>query len=120
MTSSEYQAALDAVRRDGMAIRTIKEQTPELCLEAVKQDWHALEFCCAQTEEVCLAAVKHYGGVLCFANVRTPEVCLAAVSNWGLHLKMFLCKLWRSAGRLSRMNRALWNMYGIRHQNCAV
>ncbi len=35
---------LEAVKRDGYALRYIKEQSSEICLEAVKQDGDSLQF----------------------------------------------------------------------------
>ena len=35
---------LEKVQQDGLTLRSIKDQTPELCLAAVKQTGHALRF----------------------------------------------------------------------------
>ena len=38
------QEALTAVTRDGLHLKYVQEQTPELCLAAVKQNNYALQF----------------------------------------------------------------------------
>ena len=38
------ELCLEAVKRNGYALRYVKEQTPELCLEAVKEDGDALRY----------------------------------------------------------------------------
>ena len=50
--------ALERVKRDGMELRFIEHQTPEICMAAVKQSELALEFVKEQTPEICLAAKK--------------------------------------------------------------
>lgn len=47
---------IEIVRRDGMKLQFMQNQTSELCLEAVKQNGLALQFVKEQTEEICLAA----------------------------------------------------------------
>ena len=36
--------AIEAVKRSGLALQHVKEQTPDICLAAVKQDADALQF----------------------------------------------------------------------------
>ena len=52
------KADLEMVKRNGMALRFVKEQTPEICLAAVQQDGLALKYVKEQTPEICSAAVK--------------------------------------------------------------
>ena len=47
--TSNNESDLERVKRDGMALQLVKEQTPEICLAAVKQNWHALEYVKNQT-----------------------------------------------------------------------
>ena len=53
--------ALERVKRDGMELRLIEHQTPEICMAAVKQDGYALRFVKEQTRELCLAAIQKDG-----------------------------------------------------------
>ena len=55
---------LKAIRRQGKALRYVKNKTYELCLIAVKQNGNALQFVKNQTEEICLEAVKQCKYVL--------------------------------------------------------
>ena len=46
------EEALKMVRRDGMALQYVREQTSEICLVAVKQDGLALQFVKKQAPEI--------------------------------------------------------------------
>lgn len=50
--------ALAAVKKDGNALRYVREQTHEICLAAVERNEYALKYVKEQTPEICLAAVK--------------------------------------------------------------
>lgn len=76
-----YEESLAAVRRNGYALRFIKNQTRKICLEAVERDGWALLLVKIQTPEVCLAAVRKNGIVLRYVKTQTPEICLAAVKE---------------------------------------
>src|SRR5574344_428347 len=78
---------LQAVKRDGLALRFVIDQTFEICLVAVKENGHALRFVKEQTPEICLQAVKQYGLALEFVKEQTHEICLEAVKEDGLALK---------------------------------
>ena len=60
----QYEKDLEAVKRNGYALKFVKNQTPEICLQAVKQDGWALRFVKEQTPEICLEAVKQDGDAL--------------------------------------------------------
>jgi hypothetical protein len=49
---------LEDVKKDGLLLKDIKNQTPEICLAAVSNYGHALKFVHKQTLEICLAAIK--------------------------------------------------------------
>lgn len=49
---------LDAVQRDGLALRQVRHQTPAICLAAVKQNWRAIAYCRHFTEPVVTTAVR--------------------------------------------------------------
>ena len=72
---------LEAVRRNGKALKLVTKQTPEVCLEAVKKNSRALQYVKEQTEELCLAAVNRNGLSLFFVNQHSPEIDLAAVQQ---------------------------------------
>ena len=52
------KADLEMVKRNGMALRFVKDQTPEICLAAVKDYGLVLEYVKNQTTDICLAAIK--------------------------------------------------------------
>ena len=58
---------LEEVKRNGINLCFIKEQTPEICLAAVNQNGGALIFVKEQTPEICLAAVSDRGDSLEYA-----------------------------------------------------
>lgn len=52
------ERALEKVKKDGLALRCVRDQTPEICLAAVKENGWALQFVRKQTPAICLAAVR--------------------------------------------------------------
>ena len=60
--------AIEAVKQNGLALRYVKEQTPDICLAAVKQNGLALRFVKEQTPDICLEAVKQNGLALRFVD----------------------------------------------------
>lgn len=69
------------VRRNGLALKRFKNQTPDLCMAAVMQDGLALQFVINQTDEICKAAVKEDGLALQFVINQTNEICKAAIER---------------------------------------
>lgn len=51
------EAALREVKRNGLLLRWVKEQTPEICMAAVKQNGNALQWVKEQTLELCAVAM---------------------------------------------------------------
>ncbi|MDR1897071.1 MAG: DUF4116 domain-containing protein [Prevotellaceae bacterium] len=76
-----------AVKKNGLTLQFIEEQTPEICIEAVKQNGWALNFVKEQTPEICMAAMKQNGWALIHVKKQTPEICMTAVkqSGWALN-----------------------------------
>jgi len=62
--------ALEEIKKDGMMLRYVKDQTLEICLAAVRQNGHALEFVRNQTEEICLAAIRQNINALRYVNIK--------------------------------------------------
>ena len=62
--------ALEAVNKNGYAIKYVEDQTPEICLAAVKQNWDTLKYVKDQTKEICLAAVRQDGDALKYVEER--------------------------------------------------
>ena len=81
------EAALEAVKQDGMKLKFVKHQTENLCLEAVKQDGWALEYVENKTDSIILEAVKQNGHTLKLVENQTPELCLEAVKQDGFALQ---------------------------------
>ncbi len=72
---------------NGLEIKYVKNQTPELCLEAVKNNGLAIEYIKNQTPDLCLEAVKRHGYAIQYIKNQTPELCLEAVKNNGLAIE---------------------------------
>ena len=68
--------ALEAVKRNGLALQYVKDQTKDICLKAVKQDGFALLYVKNQTKEICLEAVKQDGSALQYVKDQTEEIFL--------------------------------------------
>ena len=55
---------LEMVQRGGLALKSVKKQTPEIVLAAVKQNGNAIDCAKKQTPEICLAAVRQVKSAL--------------------------------------------------------
>ena len=72
---------LERVKKDGMQLEFVQNQTPEICLAAVQQNGYAIAYVKEQTTDICLAAVKQNGLALKYVKEQTPEICSAAVQE---------------------------------------
>ena len=64
---------MEAVRKFGLSLRLVRNQTNGICLEAIRQNGSALEYVYNQTEEICLEAVRQDGLSLRFVrNQKSP------------------------------------------------
>ena len=59
---------IEKVKKNGYALRYVKNQTDEICIEAVKQNGDALRYVKKQNDEICLEAVKENGYALNYVN----------------------------------------------------
>ena len=92
-----HEAVLEALKKNGLALRHVRIQTSEACLTAVKQNGNALgyvtEDICTRRyyrreyEEICAAAVRQTGLALQFVREQTPDLCLTAVEQNGYALQ---------------------------------
>ena len=57
-TSSMFFVCIEAVKKYGVALSYVKEQTHDICMEAVRQDGNALRYVKEQTYNICIEAVK--------------------------------------------------------------
>ena len=108
---NDPQYCLVAVKRDGLALQWVKEQTPEICLEAVKQNVFALNYVINQTPEICLAAVKQYGFALQFVKEQTQEMCLEAVKQNGFAIAFVMNQTPAIIHHLKKCNMQLYELY---------
>jgi hypothetical protein len=85
-----YNFCVKAVKKNGNALKYVKDQTPDLCLEAVKHNGRALKYVKDQTHEICLEAVKRNGHALRYVKTQPPlpERCLAAANQLLLYYNM--------------------------------
>ena len=58
MEISKEENEIKAVQQNGMDLRFVENQTPEICMVAVKQNSDALQYVRDQTPEICMVAVK--------------------------------------------------------------
>lgn len=84
---NDYSFCLLSVQINGLALKYIKEQTPEICMAAVQQTAYALQYANEQTDEICMIAVQQDGYLLYYVKKQTNEICMAAVLQDGLALK---------------------------------
>ena len=95
---------LESVRKKGLLLEYVMDQTPEICLEAVKQCGLALryvwlnryegdslkgdsDFSLIDYQTICLEAIKQNGMALQFIGNQTEEMCLIAVKQNGRALE---------------------------------
>ena len=62
---------LEAIKKNGLAVRYVKKQTPEICLEAVKQTGYAIKYVKEQTPEIYVQAILNNEGAKKYIN---PEI----------------------------------------------
>src|SRR5271156_3340275 len=72
---------LDTVQLNGLMLKYIEKQTPELCLLAVTNNSMAIKFVEKQTPELCLLAVTNNSMAIQFVEKQPPELCLLAVKQ---------------------------------------
>jgi hypothetical protein len=75
------------IKENGLALKFIKSQTPELCKLAIEKNANALQYVHIQTPELCNLAVSIDGDTLQYVHIQTPELCKLAIMSYGLALK---------------------------------
>ena len=83
MKNPTPEIELAAVKQNGNVIKYIPNPTPETQLAAVKQDIQSIRYINNPTPEVQLAAVKSFGPAIEYIKRPSPEVQLAAVKSFG-------------------------------------
>ena len=83
----EGKTVLESVRRNGLILKDIEDQTDELCLAAVASNHRALYYVKNQTEEICIAAIHRSAEALALIRDQTEEICLEAMKQAGLALR---------------------------------
>lgn len=64
-------ALLSIVKKDGLALKYINNQTEDMCMEAVKQNPHALQFVINQTYNICIKALD--GDIFAVGHIRNEN-----------------------------------------------
>ena len=67
------EEGLEAVKRNGDALRYVKDQSEAICLEAMKRNGDALRYVKDQSEAICLEAVKRNRDALRYVDIRVFE-----------------------------------------------
>ena len=70
-----------AVRKNGLSLEYVDNQTEEICKLAVQQDGYSLENVIHQTDEICKLAVQQNGLSLRGVKNQTEEICKLAVQQ---------------------------------------
>lgn len=71
-----YQQILDRVRKDGLELRYIDDQTEEMCLIAVRQNGYSLRCVRNKTLDICLEAIKENPKAIRFVtNREMKKIC---------------------------------------------
>lgn len=86
--SSNYRNSLQLVRKDGMLLRDIQNQTKEICLEAVKQNGLALKYVKYQNELICLTAINQNHLAFSYVKDKNENLCNEVVKVNGLALEL--------------------------------
>ena len=102
---------LEAVKRDGLALEYVINQTPELCFETVKQDGYNIEHVINQTHEICLESVKRDGLALKFVKEQTSEMCLEAVKRDGYAIEYVINQTPLIIHYLKKYNISMYEFY---------
>lgn len=90
-----YLELIDIVKKDGLRLMFIDNQTLELCIEAVKQNGLALQYVKEQTNDMCMEAIKQNPNSIKYAKEQTNDLCMYAVKQDGstlLHIKNIINK----------------------------
>ena len=59
-----------AIKKNGLALEYVEDQTPEICMAAVQQDGEALQYVKDQTPELCMAAVQQNGDARMYIKIQ--------------------------------------------------
>jgi hypothetical protein len=65
---------LEAVKKNPLALKDVKHQTPEICKVAVEQNGLALKFVKNQTPEICRTAVAQTGHAMFYIKKKQTGV----------------------------------------------
>ena len=79
---SDEVYCMEAVKKNGMFLKYVKNQTEEMRMEAVKENGDALQYAKNQTEAVCLAAVKEDERALHY--IRDREMLIKVLDRMGI------------------------------------
>jgi hypothetical protein len=82
-----YEMQLSVVSKDGMLLRFITDQTPDICEVAVQNNPMALQYVREQTPELCLNAIRDNGLALEHVRDYTEALGNVAVAQNGLALR---------------------------------
>lgn len=78
---------INAMKKNGMHLRYVLNQTHKICMAACRQNGLALQYVEEQTHDICMAACKQNGMVLTYVKEQTPDICMVACRQNGLALR---------------------------------
>jgi len=82
-----YEETLTEIKRNGLLLRYVEQQTSELCEAAMGENVFAIRFAKYKPYKSCLTAVEQYGALITYIEEQTPELCLTAVQVNGYALR---------------------------------
>ena len=92
MGKQDEDTLMDYVYDDGLALKYIENQTPDLCLFAVRQNGRAIQFVKEPSSVLNLEAVRQSGQALKYISLQTISLCMQSVKTNGLSLRYVLNK----------------------------
>jgi hypothetical protein len=91
VANQTLEICLEAVKNDGMALQYVNIEDPiymvDICIEAIKQNPSAIIFVKNKSAKIYIELVKKNYKHIEFIEEQTPEICIEAVSQYGLALK---------------------------------
>lgn len=78
LEAKQEKKDLEMVRKDGLTLEQVENQTPEIIVAAIAQNPSALQYVREQTPELCLAVVTRWSKSLKYVRCQELGICLAA------------------------------------------
>ena len=88
------RSCLEAVKQNGLLLKYIERQNPEICLVAIKQNSDALQYVKEQLSEICLEAVKQNSYAFRYIKTQILEILKIYLSKKEIKNCLISCFQW--------------------------